>query len=83
MEERKIPNCGDGFVPRRYGITGTRERQREVQQQTELALLQYFDHFAGRKRPRKTKLRTNVKLKIGFDIRGDTLIVFSILEWDT
>ena len=83
MEERKIPNCGGGFVPRRYGITGTRERQREVQQQTELALLQYFDHFAGRKRPRKTKLRTNVKLKIGFDIRGDTLIVFSILEWDT
>ena len=61
MEERDKPNCGDGFVPRRYGITGVRERQREVQQQTELALLQYVDHFAGSKRPRKTKLRKNVK----------------------
>ena len=61
MEESEIPNCGDGLVPRRYGITGARERQREVQQQTELALLQYVDHFAGSKRPRKTKVRTNVK----------------------
>ena len=61
MEESEIPNCGDGLVPRRYGITGARERQREVQQQTELALLQYVDHFAGSKRPRKTKLRKNVK----------------------
>ena len=41
LEEREILNCGDGLVPRRYGITGARERQREVQQQTELALLQY------------------------------------------
>ena len=54
-------NCGDGFLPRRYGITAARERQREVQQQTELTLLQSVDHFAGRKRRRKTKLRTNVK----------------------
>ena len=30
MEEREILNCGDGFLPRRYGITGARERQREV-----------------------------------------------------
>ena len=30
LEERKILNCGDGLVPRRYGITGARERQREV-----------------------------------------------------
>ena len=30
-----------GPAPRRYGITGARERRREVQQQTELALLQY------------------------------------------
>ena len=70
MEEREIPNCGDGFVPRRYGITGARKRQRGVQQQTELALLQYVEHFAGRKRPRKTKLRTNVKIKSGFNIKG-------------
>ena len=49
------------FVPRRYGITGARERQREVQEQTELAFLQYVDHFAGSKRPTKTKLRTYVK----------------------
>ena len=41
LEEREILNCGDGFVPRRSGITGARERQREVQQQTELPLLQY------------------------------------------
>ena len=41
LEEREILNCGDGLAPRRYGITGARERQREVQQQTELALLQY------------------------------------------
>ena len=61
LEEREIPNCGDGLVPRRYGITGARQRQREVQQQTELPLLQYLDHFAGNKRPTKTKLRTNVK----------------------
>ena len=32
LEEREILNCGDGLVPRRYGITGSRERQREVQQ---------------------------------------------------
>ena len=61
LEEREIPNCGDGLLPRRYGITGARQRQREVQQQTELPLLQYLDHFAGNKRPTKTKLRTNVK----------------------
>ena len=30
LEEREILNCGDGLVPRRYGITGARERQREV-----------------------------------------------------
>ena len=41
LEEREILNCGDGLVPRRYGITGERERQREMQQQTELPLLQY------------------------------------------
>ena len=41
LEEREILNCGDGLVPRRYGITGARERQRKGQQQTELALLQY------------------------------------------
>ena len=41
LEEREILNCGDGLVPRRYGITGARERQGEVQQQTEFALLQY------------------------------------------
>ena len=41
LEQREILNYGDGLVPRRYGITGARERQREVQQQTELALLQY------------------------------------------
>ena len=29
-EEREILNCGDGLVPRRYGITGERERQREM-----------------------------------------------------
>ena len=61
LEEREILNCGDGLVPRRYGITGARERQREVQQQTGLALWQYVDDFAGSKRPSKTKLRTNVK----------------------
>ena len=61
LEEREIPNCGDGFVPGRYGIFGARQRQREVQQQLELALLQYVDHFAGSKSPRKTKSRTNVK----------------------
>ena len=33
LEEREILNCGDGLAPRRYGITGVRERQREVQQQ--------------------------------------------------
>ena len=44
-----------------YGIFRAIERQREVQQHTELALLQYADHFAGSKRLRKTKLRTNVK----------------------
>ena len=32
LEEREILNCGDGLVPRRYGITGARERQRELQQ---------------------------------------------------
>ena len=32
LEEREILNCGDGLVPRRYGITGSRERQRELQQ---------------------------------------------------
>ena len=37
LGEREILNCGDGLVPRRYGITGARERQREVQQQTKLA----------------------------------------------
>ena len=37
LEEREILHCRDGLVPRRYGITGSRERQREVQQQTELA----------------------------------------------
>ena len=41
LGEREILNCGDGLAPRRYGITGVRERQREVQQQIELALLQY------------------------------------------
>ena len=41
LEEREILNCRDGLVPRRYGITGARERQREVWQQTELPLLQY------------------------------------------
>ena len=41
LKEREILNCGDGLVPRRYGITGARERQREVLQQTELPLLQY------------------------------------------
>ena len=30
LEEREILNYGDGLVPRRYGITGERERQREV-----------------------------------------------------
>ena len=30
LEEHEILNCGDGLVPRRYGITGARERQREV-----------------------------------------------------
>ena len=30
LEERETLNCGDGLVPRRYGITGERERQREV-----------------------------------------------------
>ena len=30
LEEREILNCVDGLVPRRYGITGARERQREV-----------------------------------------------------
>ena len=61
LEQREIPNCGDGFVPRRYRIFGARQRQREVQQQLELVLLQYVDHFAGSKSPRKTKSRTNVK----------------------
>ena len=32
LEEHEILNCGDGLVPRRYGITGSRERQRELQQ---------------------------------------------------
>ena len=30
LEEREILNCGDGLVPRRYGITGARKRQREM-----------------------------------------------------
>ena len=30
LVEREILNCGEGLVPRRYGITGARERQREV-----------------------------------------------------
>ena len=30
LEQREILNYGDGLVPRRYGITGERERQREV-----------------------------------------------------
>ena len=30
LEERETLNCGDGLVPRMYGITGERERQREV-----------------------------------------------------
>ena len=34
LGEREILNCGDGLVPRRYGITCVRERQREVQPQT-------------------------------------------------
>ena len=38
MEEREILHCRDGLVPRRYGITGARERQREVQQHLELAI---------------------------------------------
>ena len=28
LEEREILNYGDGLVPRRYGITGERERKR-------------------------------------------------------
>ena len=32
LEEREILHCRDGLVPRRYCITGARERQREVQQ---------------------------------------------------
>ena len=32
LEEREILNCRDGLVPRRYGITGAREKQREMQQ---------------------------------------------------
>ena len=40
LEERKILNCEEGLVPRRSGITRARERQREVQQETELASLQ-------------------------------------------
>ena len=38
LEEREILNCGDGLVPRRYGITGARERQREVQQYSHLII---------------------------------------------
>ena len=30
LEQREILNYGDGLVPRRYVITGERERQREV-----------------------------------------------------
>ena len=30
LEQREILNYGDGLVPRRYGITGERERRREV-----------------------------------------------------
>ena len=30
LEELEKQNCGDGLAPRRYGITGARERQREV-----------------------------------------------------
>ena len=30
LEQREILNYGDGLVPRRYGITGERERQREM-----------------------------------------------------
>ena len=30
LEKRETLNCGDGLVPRMYGITGERERQREV-----------------------------------------------------
>ena len=30
LEQREILNYGDGLVLRRYGITGERERQREV-----------------------------------------------------
>ena len=30
LEEREILNCGDGHAPRRYRITGARERQRQV-----------------------------------------------------
>ena len=41
LEEREILNCRDGLVPLRHGITGAREGQREVQQQTERPLLQY------------------------------------------
>ena len=40
LGEHKMLNCEEGLVPSRYGITGARERQSEVQQQTELALLQ-------------------------------------------
>ena len=41
LEARETLSCGDGLLPRRYGITGARERQGEAQQQTELPLLQY------------------------------------------
>ena len=30
LEQREILNYGDGLVPRRYGITGERERQRDM-----------------------------------------------------
>lgn len=79
----EILNCGGGFIPRRYGSTGARERQREVKRQTEIDIWKYVEHLAGRTRQRKIKTRTDLEFKTGFNVKGKLDSAFFILELDT
>ena len=51
-EERQILNCGGGFVMKTMQQMNTRKKQLAVKRQTELAILQYAEYLAGKRKKR-------------------------------
>ena len=62
-EERQILNCGGGFVMKNMQQMNIRKKQLAVKRQTELAMLQYAEYLAGKRKKRGGLPQRGLNLK--------------------